>query len=327
MKTKEFKVGLFVAIGITVLYFGYNFLKGKKFFSSYNRYYAVYNSVDGVVNSTPVYINGFKVGQVEKIGLLDETNTDKIVVTLFVDHKIKIGKGSISLISSTDLLGGKAIKIILNDTNIFITDKDTLIGDKELDLTTSISNMVAPIKDKSEQVLITLDKVLGSLRQVFDNKGTQNISNTLIDLSATLHNLRNATETLNNFASTESIHLQKSIRNVETTTNNIAKNSDNINKTIKNLSSITDSLAKSNLKSTINNLDKVSSEMALLLEKINKGEGTIGKLANDKELYDNLNKSSTELHLLLSDLHKNPSRYVHLSVFGGGAKSNNIKAK
>ncbi len=328
MKTKEFKVGLFVAAAITVLYFGYNFLKGKKFFSSYNRYYVVYNSVDGVVNSTPVYINGFKVGQVEKIGLADEANTDKILVTLFVNEKIKIGKGSTSLISSQDLLGGKAIKILLNDTNAYLSDEDTLIGDKEMDLTTSISNMVAPIKDKSEQVLMTLDKVLGSLRQVFDNKGTQNLSNTLIDLSATLHNLRNTTETINTFASSESIHLQKASRNVETITSSIAKNSDNLNKMIKNLSIISDSLSKSNMKSTINNLEKVSAEMALLLQKINKGEGTMGKLANDKELYDNLNKSTAELQLLLADLHKNPSRYVHFSVFGGGSKpKENTKTK
>ena len=75
------------------------------------------------------------------------------------------------------------------------------------------------------------------------------------------------------------------------------------------------------MKSTINNLEKVSAEMAVLLQKINKGEGTMGKLANDKELYDNLNKSTAELQLLLADLHKNPSRYVHFSVFGKKEKA------
>jgi phospholipid/cholesterol/gamma-HCH transport system substrate-binding protein len=122
--------------------------------------------------------------------------------------------------------------------------------------------------------------------------------------------------------------LQKASRNVETITSSIAKNSDNLNRMIKNLSIISDSLSKSNMKSTINNLEKVSAEMALLLQKINKGEGTMGKLANDKELYDNLNKSTAELQLLLADLHKNPSRYVHFSVFGGGSKpKENTKTK
>ena len=84
-----------------------------------------------------------------------------------------------------------------------------------------------------------------------------------------------------------------------------------------NFESISDSLAKSNIKNTVNNLDKSLYQFDKILQKIDKSEGTLGMLLNDKEMYNNLTNASKQLDLLIEDMKKNPKRYVTFSLLGG----------
>lgn len=324
--SKEAKVGLFVAVAITFLYFGYNFLRGKKLFSSYKTYYAVYNNVEGIATSTAVFVNGFKVGQVEEISMPDMLKTDSIVVKLFIQGRIQIKANSTALITKSGLFDGNVISISFDERPAdILKDGSFIFGAREEDLFTSINNMVSPIKTKSEQVLITLDTVLHSLQKVFNEKGTQNLTNSVADLSGAMHALRLTSEQLNIMVRENSSNLNKTLNNVHTITNTFAKNNDEINKTIKNFGKLSDSLANSDIKKTIDNLAVVTEQLATITQKMNKGEGSLGKLVNDKELYDNLNKSTKELNLLLKDMQRYPGRYVNVSIFGGPAKDSEKK--
>jgi phospholipid/cholesterol/gamma-HCH transport system substrate-binding protein len=321
--TKEAKVGLFVAVAITLLYFGYNFLRGRKFFSTYNTYYVVYNNVEGLVPSTAVYVNGFKVGQIEEISMPDMLRTDSILVKIFVQGKIQIKANSTALVTKSGLLDGNVISINFDDKPAdILKDGSYIFGAREEDLFTSINNMVSPIKTKSEQVLVTLDKVLNSLRQVFNEKGTQNLTNSVVDLSGALHALRLTSESLNKIVNENGNSISKTMGNVQSISATIAKNNNEINNTIKNFSKLSDTLANSNI---INNLAQVTKDLSAITTKLNKGDGTLGKMVNDKELYDNLTKTTKELNALLKDMQKYPGRYVNVSVFGGPAKKAEAK--
>ena len=63
--SNEVKVGVTALITILVFIWLYNFLKGKDFFSNNNKYYAVYDKIGGLAESSPVEINGYKVGVVQ----------------------------------------------------------------------------------------------------------------------------------------------------------------------------------------------------------------------------------------------------------------------
>jgi phospholipid/cholesterol/gamma-HCH transport system substrate-binding protein len=321
--SRETKVGIFAAMAISILYFGFNFLKGKKIFSSYNTYYVMYDNIEGITSSTPVYINGYKVGQVQAIDLADESNPNNIMITVFVQGKIKVSRNTVARIVSQDLLGTKVINLVIRDMNQVLASGDTLLGEREPDLSTSLNNSLSPIKDKSEKVLVTLDKVLSSLQQVFNDKGTERLANGVVDLSEALHNLRNSTEKLDRMIANS--HLDKTLANVESITSNLRENNAELAGTLKNLNKITDSLAQSNIKSVVNNINRLSNELAGITEKMNKGEGSLGMMANDKQLYVNLTKSLHELQSLLNDVQKYPGRYVHLSVFG--AKTDKAEKK
>ncbi|MDP1726267.1 MAG: MlaD family protein [Bacteroidota bacterium] len=318
--SKEIKIGLFAACAFAALYVGYNFLRGKRIFSNLDEYYVIYNNIDGIVKSTPVYYKGLKVGQVEKLGLIRTESANKIIATLLIDAKIRLSKSSEAKIVSQDLLGGKAISLIIPNLVDPIEEGDTIMGSEEISFSESISEMVTPVKDKTENVLVTLNKVLTEVQHVLTEGGSKSITAGINDLSGTLKNLNLATASLNQMIIQESMKFSKITGNFESISNNIKKNNESISASIINFKILSDSLANAPLKSTIEQLNKTSQQLALLTQKLNTGDGSAARLINDRQLYDNLNKSSFELQALLKDIREYPGRYVNVSVFGGGAK-------
>jgi phospholipid/cholesterol/gamma-HCH transport system substrate-binding protein len=318
--SREAKIGLFAAVSLAALYFGYNFLRGKKIFSPLVTYYVVYNKIDGVVKSTPIYFKGLKVGQVEKLELFRTDSANLILVTLNIDKKIQLSRSSEARIVSMDLLGGKAISLIIPSLVDPIKSKDTLIGSIESTLSASISEMITPVKNKTENVLVSLDHVLAELEKVLDQGGTQNLSASTKDLAAIMKNLSEMSATLNRVVKSQEGNANRMADNLESITGNIRKSNQDIAASLKNMNQLSDSLANAPLKSTIEQLNKTSAELAQLSASLNDGKGTAGKLLKDEALYNNLTQTTESLNALLKDLKENPKRYVNVSVFGGKDK-------
>jgi phospholipid/cholesterol/gamma-HCH transport system substrate-binding protein len=318
--SREIKVGLFAVIGIALLVAGYNFLKGFNPLRGYNKYYVVYNSVDGVVKSTQVTINGLKVGQVEDIHMLHEGDPSQLVVTLVVENSIKLPFGTTATVASSGLLGSTDIVINPVQGAQFYANKDTLIAAYQESLQGAIKKIVDPIKEKSEKVLITLDNMLNSMNQLFDSTGTKRLEASIDDFSYTMHHVRNVTGRMDQLTEEEYNSLKAMFENLESITRSLRNNNEAIAKSLKNVSRITDSIAAADLTATINHTRDVMREFSTTLDKINRGEGTLGKMANDTSLYSNLNNTSKELNSLMADMQAYPGRYFSVSVFGGGKR-------
>jgi phospholipid/cholesterol/gamma-HCH transport system substrate-binding protein len=325
--SKEIKVGLFAFTGIAVLVLGYDFLKGRDLFNGNTKYYVVYQNVDGIVKSTQITINGFTVGQVEQISMLRKGDASNILVSMLVNSDIQIPRGTKATIIGTDLLGTKAIALTLSRSADILHPGDTLVSGMEASLQSTIQNMVSPLKEKSEEVLVTLDRVLKTMNDIFDSSGTQKLASGINDFSTTLHHIRNISQRFDDLTVTETEKLKVMLAHVESITLNLRNSNEAISSSLKNISRITDSVAASNLTATINNTNRVMGEFAITLDKINKGEGSLGKLANDKTLYDNLSKSSSELTSLLKDMQEYPGRYFSVSVFGSSRATSQDKKR
>jgi phospholipid/cholesterol/gamma-HCH transport system substrate-binding protein len=319
--TREIKVGLFVAGGLLLFFTGFNFLKGFHPLRSYTSYHVVYPNVTGIVNSSQVIVNGLKIGQVSSINTLYPGDARQLVVTFTITKNIKIPTGSVIKISGTDLLGNKALVLFPSDATTFHEYGDTLKGEVEESLASTIGAMVSPLKDKSEQVLVTLDKVLQSMNDVFDSAGTRRIASSINDISWSIHNMRNVTERLDKLTASEYDRLEAMLQNLESITRNLKNNNEAIARSMKNIARISDSVAASDLTQTINHTKRVMDEFATTLHKVNKGEGSLGMLANDSTLYVNLAQTSKELEYLLQDMQEHPARYFTISVFGGGKRA------
>nr|HMT30058.1 MlaD family protein [Bacteroidia bacterium] len=307
--SKEVKVGILVTGAVAALLWGMNYLKGVDVFSGINNYYAVYTQVDGLTTSSEIILNGVKIGQVQKIEFIKD-NSGRILATLAVNSDVFIGKQSIARITSSDLLGGRIVNIVLDSASVAAEDGDTL----HAEVATTLSDQVMPLKDKAERLITSLDSLALALKGVF-NPGTQkNLNSSFANLDKTLASIERASAGLDQLVASDDSKLRKMISNLESITANIKNNNESLSNALKNISLITDSLAKSNLASTINNANLTLKETASIMDKINRGEGTMGMLINNYSLYNALEKSAVDLDNLLVDLKQNPKRYVHISV-------------
>ncbi|MET3115107.1 phospholipid/cholesterol/gamma-HCH transport system substrate-binding protein [Pedobacter sp. CG_S7] len=317
MKIKnETKVGILAAFSITLLIIGYNFLKGNAIFSDETVLFARYSRVDGLGVSKPVLINGYQIGRVDKLSL----QTDGyIVATLKINGKYDIPTNSIARLESTDLLGSKAIVMVLGNGKQFAKDGDTLNANVEKNLLEAVQ----PVQKKAEAIIDKMDSILTSVNTMMNPDFQKNVNKSFYSIAATLESLESTSVKIDNLVGTEGKRISAILSNVESISNNLNNNNKKINSILNNISDVTDKVAAANFKQTIDNANKAVADLQGVVSKVNSGDGTLGLLINDRKMYDNLNSASKNLDNLIIDLKENPKRYVHFSIFGGGKKKDN----
>jgi len=309
--SRELKTGIVAVIAIAIFVYGFNFLKGKNIFSKQDTYYAIYPQVSGIVEANPVQVNGFKVGRVNKIELLDTTG--RLLVTISIsDEKLKIKKGTTARIVSSDLLGAKAIELIMSNSSEYAQDGDTLMAETEASLQETVNATVKPLKDKAEKLIGSIDSIITVAQTVLNKSSQDNIIKSFDNIKHTLETFDKTAVRLDNMVASEQSKISNIFSKVEAISTNLANNSDKISNVIKNFSSISDTLAKANIANTIDKASNALAHVSDIMEKINKGQGSAGLLVNDTKLYNNLTAASGSLDSLMKDMELYPWRYFSL---------------
>ena len=313
--SRELKIGITFIVTIVAFYLGVNFLKGKDIFSSTRKIYAVYPRVNGLMRSNPVTINGLNVGKVSKISFTNDTSRF-LIVEMSLTHNLPIPKNSIAQIYSSDLLGSKAIQIILGKSKEFVKEGDTLHADSKASLEDEVTKQVLPLKTKAEALMGSFDTLISVLNQVLNEQTKNNLIKSFASLKTTINHLEHTTSMIDTVVTNQRGRMSQIIINIESITRNIKSNNQQITSAIHNVSSMTDTLAAANLSKTITSTQNALHNFEQITDKINKGKGSLGMLINNDSLYNQLEGSSRNLKLLLDDMKTHPSRYVHFSVFG-----------
>jgi len=311
---REVRLGFFGILTVSLFVISVNFLKGKDLFHRHRTFYAVYSSTSGIQDAAPISINGLGVGKVTAMRFLN-VNSSQVLIELTVYNPVFIPSNSVARIFSLDLLGTKNIEIVLGDSKTAAEDGDTLTGGIQMSLTDEVNKQVAPIKEKAENLLSSLDTMVTVLHAVFNSETRKNINASFFSIRATLSNLESTTFNLDTLVYGQKKRMERIMFNIESITENFRKNDENISNILANFSSISDTLARANLAGTLSNVNSVLSRIAAITEKIDSGQGSLGLLVNDQKLYDNLNKSAAQLNALITDMKLNPYRYVNFSVF------------
>jgi len=317
VKSIYIKIGITISITIIVLVWGVNFLKGKGLFETQDYYYVVYEKIDGLAVSSPVLINGYKVGRVSNIHFKPDYS-GQLIVEFAVDKEFKIPRPATAQIFSSDLMGNKAINLIYGDEAGFQVSGDTLISAFEGSLSELVSMQMLPLKNKAEDLMKEMEDAIAIVTYVFNDTTKQNLIKSLQHMSMTFKNLESSTSNLDSIVYGGKSKIEKVLANIESITTNLEANNRQISNIIRNVSTISDSLARSNVKSMMNDMALLMSQLNTSMEKINSGVGTIGMLVNNDSLYKNLEDVSYSLNRLLEDLRMNPKRYVHFSMFDTG---------
>ena len=312
--TREFKIGIVVTVALALLYWGINFLKGMDIFSNERVFYAVYDDVGGLEKANPVKINGLNVGQVRNMYFTSDGQSN-IVIEMVLKNKLPVPKNSTAKIVSSDILGSKAVYIILGNSTEFTESGDTLNADIEISIKDEVSRQLQPLKTKTENLMMSIDTVLTMLNSIFSSNNTRNIAKSVEHMANSFENLESTTNTIDTLMRGQRYRLERIFENIESITHNLQSNEENLNNIFANLSSFSDTLAQTRVAETINNINKAMIQVSDITTKINNGEGSLGMLVNDDSLYIELEKSSRELNLLLEDIRLNPKKYVKFSVF------------
>jgi phospholipid/cholesterol/gamma-HCH transport system substrate-binding protein len=222
--SKEVKVGLTIIAAICFFIYGFNFLKGTNLFSKNKLYYATYATLDGVTESNPVMLNGFKIGQVKSLSLQNKNGYYPIVVEFSLDKTIQVPKFSIAKVVSTDLFGAK--ELILSDSKEFLNSGDTLQTASEEDLKTAVDKRIAPLQKKAEALISDVDSVMNSVNNVFDAKTQANLKTSIESIKFTFASLSKTASTLDGLLAVEQAKLAAILTNVNSITKNLENNNE-----------------------------------------------------------------------------------------------------
>jgi len=297
--TREVKVGIMAVIAVFVLYFGLNYLKGIDIFSPVSYYYGRYENIGGLVPSSPVFVKGFKVGQVEQIKY-DFSKKESFVIKISVSKDIKLPKDTRIELYDEGIMGGKAIQLIYAPVNLSQAvhqPGDTIETKMGVGLMAQISGDLVP---KIESISTQADSLIRSVRVLVENK---NLNKSMASIERTTADLAVSSSQLKKMMNTD---VPRILNNVDVMTTDFRQISGN--------------LKKIDYQATFASIDHTIANLNLISEKMNSSEGTIGMLLNNKDLYINLSNTASSADKLLIDLQKNPKRYVHFSLFGSKTK-------
>ncbi|MES2064971.1 MAG: MlaD family protein [Bacteroidota bacterium] len=307
--SNETKIGALTAVAITVLILGYSFLRGNDVFSSSNKFYAIYRSVEGLTISKPVLVNGFQIGRVSKMQLHADGRT---TVEFKVDKQYNIPDNTLAKLQSTDLLGSKAIVFELGNSMKYAGDQDTL----RADIQGSLAESLQPIQKKAEVLITKVDSALGAINKIMNPKFQANVDKSFTSIANSLQTLEGTTKKIDAIVGAQSAHINGIMANADEASANLKNSSAHLTGISSNFERFSTDLANSNVKGTLDNANKAMADLQATINKINSGQGSLGLLMNDDKMYNNLNQASSNLNNLFIDIKAHPSRYVHFSVFG-----------
>lgn len=289
--SKEAKIGLAAIVSLVLLYVGVNFLKGINLFKPANYYYISCSNVIDITISSPVFVDGFRVGLVRDMEY-DYASANKITLEISMDKGMNINKGSYVAIEST-LLSGAQLHLKLNK---YVTEYyhvgDTLEGRNKGSMMASVEDRLLP---DLVNMMPKIDSILIGLNELINNPA---LTHSLNNLETATHELTTTTRLLNTLLKVD-----------------LPEITDNLKLTTSNLSVFTDDLNKLDLQKSMKSLNSSLDNLNKMTLRLNSTDNSLGLLLNDTLLYKNLNFTLDNASGLLIDLKQNPKRYVHFSLF------------
>ena len=295
---KNVKIALTVLLGLVLLYWGINYLKGINLLTPSNYFYTELESTDGLLTAAPVTVNGFQVGQVREINY--DYDKNKITVMIAMDKNMKVPEGSsLSMVSS--LMGSKSMVLNMGDGPAM--KSGSMIP---------ISKVPGLMDNVSENIMPAINDVLPKVDSIMSNvnglTGDPALAAALVRLDGITRQLQASAQQLTVLMNNLNRSIPGVMNNVNGITNNLSGASGNIN-------DLSASLKQMPLDSTVNTLNATLANLKALSEQLNDKNSSLGKSMNDRELYDNANHAIASLDSLLIDIKANPKRYINVKVF------------
>lgn len=288
----ELQVGALVLASLVALAVGLVWITGVDLGGERIRFHVMAPEAAQVSGGSRVFLHGVDVGSVNRV----ELSEDGAVLDLEVQGNVSLPADSRAVIKPSGFLGSQMVELLPGGAEERLHPGDTIAGGTGADLqsvATRLGSQAETVLERTGRLLS--DTTVSSLRSGADDlAGTMAELHALVEgeresLAALIENLRRTSDGL--AAATDSPHLQRTVARLDSLTARLGRSSDQ--------------------------LGEASESLRSILEKTDRGEGTLGKLVNDDRLYErataaaeNLQAATEEITLLTQDLRQNPKKYL-----------------
>lgn len=291
----EARVGAVIVVAVILLLGGLMYMREFSFQQDRYEVIALFETVIGLDKDDPVIVSGLKIGAADELQLVGK----QVEVKLLIDSRYKFPRDSQAYLRNLTLLGDKAIEIVRGTSTTMLAPGDTISGKLETDIF-ELAEAAAPI---GEDIAVLLKR----FRSTFDE-------NTEASLKSSLRHLNIISGTVADVVVKDIGEIESAMLSLKVAAKNLERLTEPEGKSMQQVIANLDSSA-SNFKAATARLDRATTSIENLLGKIEKGEGTLGKLVQSDTLYRNLEKFTQDLDLLILDVKKHPQKYIKIEVF------------
>ena len=300
--SKEFKIGVFVVVVLTASFFVINYLRGKDIFNKEIEIVSEYPNLEGLVESAPVFIKGFKAGNVSEVAYDSETELFK--VTCSVKKEFRIPSDSKMTIYAVDIMGGKGVKIDLGTSDVAVEDGGTLAPAYEAGLLDGLATGLEPLMTKVGNTLDSLSMTVSGINAMLSEANRNSIAKTLAHLEKTMQSVNGIAGAVNG----KSEEISAFIANLETLSLKLGSMVEKVDTLVGGANEVVATLNESDIEAVVTSFRD-------LLQNINDPDGTVGKLLVDGSVYDSVDELLTDVDSLVRKIQENPKKYIKISVF------------
>lgn len=297
-RTKSILIGLSFIAAIALFVWGFNFLKGKSILRHQSNYYILCNDSQGLLPGDIITINGMQVGTITSLKF-HPSQDGSIVIEFIMNNEINIPKNStIKIVKS--LMGYANLNLILGDSKELAQSGDTLQCSFDAGTMGMITESIMPLKNNLESLLVSLNQLTTNLNDLLNSELKSNINKGVSSFASSMDNINEISSDLQILTDSKDGKLTMIVNNLETITENFG--------------TVSDSLKNIDYNHIVNSLEDCIAEFNILIEGINKGEGSAGILMKNDSLYHNVNETVATLQSILEEIKANPKK-IKLSVF------------
>jgi phospholipid/cholesterol/gamma-HCH transport system substrate-binding protein len=298
--SNEIKVGLSIIVAIGVFFVGFRFFQDIPLFQERYTMQVEFEDAGGIVQGNPVRMKGVSIGTVQSVTL--DQQEQVVRVRFRVDDDVPIPEGSYAEVTGFSALSGVRLSITPGPPgNPRLPPGSTLPGPPEGDILERLSDQAPVLATKTDSLLSNANVSMRALSRQLKNPESD-LRRTLQALNGTMQNVETITQE-------NQQNLRKTIDNLQAITRDLkgftSENGDTLGVAVRRLNR---SLAS--LETSLNSLETTTASLDTLTTKMNRGDGTIGRLVNDPGLYNKLDSAAARTNRLLLDVQRNPSRYL-----------------
>ncbi|MDX1641137.1 MAG: MlaD family protein [Balneolaceae bacterium] len=302
--SNEVKVGITVFLAVIVAIIGFRFMRDIPIFGTSLRLTTTFEKADGISSGSLVYVKGVRIGSVNSVALNQQNN---VQVGMSIDTDVNIPDDSKAVLTSLGIVEGKSIVIELGSSSQYLQSGDEIPGEYAQTIMETLGSQGEQLGEDVSNSVNELNQFLRQLNETVDDE-------TRVKLNETLNNLLESSQRVATLLEEKQDEIDSAIdagsrviSQLDTLTTNNRPKIDSL------ITSVEENVSE--LSKVRQELETASSSLNQILDKINQGEGTMGKLINDPSVYDNLDSLTVELNKLVKSINEDPSRYLkHMSI-------------